>query len=41
MNKGYIITQLPVYNENYIGNKDLISRNINYKGELATLLLLK
>jgi len=37
MNRGFMITELPIYNENYIGNKDVISRKINYKGELTTL----
>jgi len=37
MSKGYAITELPVYKEDYVGVIETISRRINYKGELATL----
>lgn len=37
MGKGFTITELPIYDENYLGEKDIISRKIISKGELATI----
>ena len=38
INKGFKIVELPVYDGNIAGEeKELISRSINYKGELAVL----
>ncbi len=35
--KGFTIKKLPVYDESFNGEKDVIARMINHKGELAVL----
>jgi quercetin dioxygenase-like cupin family protein len=37
MRKSFTIAELPVYNDSYVGEKEVISRKIGSKGELATL----
>lgn len=35
--KGFTIKKLPIYDESFNGEKDVIARMINHKGELAVL----